>query len=273
MNGAATALRARAFELLPTIPGVRSAEAVAFQGAIGRGEADSESDIDLVLAFGERALATGAARGEHVVDGVKWSIFHLTLDSVNAKRWSDKQRYAYGFETEPVRDDRGRLGRLCREAHLTADERTGRLVHSIKKLANRGITYRGVLGAWRGFHLTDRADVWVGRGDLYAAHARIDQAHRLLVNLLYALASRPVPSEKIRHHVVRALPRPSGHALLLHELGRVAALDEHELDRRVGAAVELLTRCVDAADESGSLPENLARVYHAWFPSHSDDTV
>jgi predicted nucleotidyltransferase len=272
MNEQAETLRARALGALHALPGADAAEAVAFQGAIGRGQADDRSDVDVILAFAGDASAHSSARGERVLDGLKWSVFHLSLDRVEPKRWSDKQRYAYGFETQVIRDDRGRLASLCRRAHLGPHERTARLIHGVKKLANRGITYRGAMGGWRGFDLGDRADTWIRRGDPYAAHARLEQAHRLLVDVLFALAGRPVPSEKIRHHLVAALPRPGGHAALLHEIARVARLDEDEFERRRGAAVELLSRCVDEADARGHLPEDLGRVYRSAYPSHSDDT-
>lgn len=268
----AVALRAAAITALPALLDPIRPDAVAFQGAIGRGWGDEHSDVDLVLAFDGDHVP--APRGELRVADLKWSIFHLRLDRVDPKRWGDKQRYAYAHETEILFDPSGRLASLCSGARLSDAERTARLVHGIKKLGNRGITYQGRLEVdWRGFHWSDRPDVWLRRGDPYAAHARLDQAHQLLVALLFALAAQPVPSEKTRHHLVRQLTtNPPATTVLLEELALVRVMDGANVWRRIAAAMSLLTACVDEADRRGVLPHDLGAAYTSMSSGHSDDT-
>ncbi len=78
---------------MPSVVQRGRVEAVGFQGGLGRRRVDTQSDVDVVLGFAASTDIRDALRGEHIVDGVKVSVFHLMLDRVEPSRWSDKLRY------------------------------------------------------------------------------------------------------------------------------------------------------------------------------------
>jgi hypothetical protein len=268
-------LRERALDLLPQVLGSTVVESIAFQGGIGRGWVDDLSDVDLLLCFNTSETEMLSPHGEQQVGGISWSIFTLCFTKVNPRRWSDKQRYIYGYETDIVRDPHGRLARLCLDAHLTEDEQRDRIVYAIKKLGNRGIVYRGQVGArWRGVDWRDRPDLWIKRDDTYSAQMRLNQIQELLINLLFAVNAVPVPSDKWRYHRVAGLPwSPPGLTERLQSLAQLHAFDRTDFARRCEIAVGLLTDCADEAAGRGLLPEDFAAFYFPRFSKHSDDTI
>lgn len=263
-----------ALSMLPEVLHGAKVDAIGLQGGIGRGYVDELSDIDMVLAFENMDQAAAAAKGELVIQGHKVSVFQVCYSKVNPKHWQDKQRYLYAFETRIISDPQGRLQQLCRDAMLSPDEQTARLVYMIKKLGNRGITYKGILNdSWRHMYWNDRADLWVQRGDLFAAHIRINQSIELLINLLFTLNGQPVPSSKGKHHLVFTLPwTPPDFQSQLGELVILHAFTAEEFNRRCHLCIDLVTTCIDQADKSGLLPENINDFYYSRYSSHMDNT-
>lgn len=267
-------LRQKAIERLPSIIGDARVESIAFQGGIGRGRVDALSDVDVLLCFAAPEDERRAPHGERLVDGGHWSIFTLCFAKVDPKRWSDKQRYIYAYETSIVTDPNGRLAGLCQAARLSPEEQVERVVYGIKKLGNRGCVYRGRIGAtWRGMVWDDRPDLWLQRGDAYAAHMRLHEVGELIVGLLFAVNGRPVPSSKWKHHEVQALPwQPDQLGQRLRSFAELRAVDEAEFRRRYELSVGLLTDCVDEGLGRGLIPEDIGRFYFSRFSRHSDDT-
>lgn len=267
-------LRHRAVAGLPRIVDGLAVEAYAFQGGIGRGLVDHLSDVDLVLAFGRKSDSVGAPKGELDPDGLNWSVFHVHLDSVAPERWPDKVRYVYVYETSILWDPAGRLAGLCERAHLARDEQIDRVTYLVKKLGNGGVTYRGAAGTvWRGMKWDDKPDLWLQRGDPYAAHMRLDQVHSRLTDLAYAVNQLPIPSSKWRDHLVAHLPIvPGGFGSGLRDLAVTRDFGRPEFERRLELAVGLLTDLVDLAVERELLPVDIAAHYVPRFSQHSDDT-
>ncbi|HLF27504.1 MAG TPA: hypothetical protein VJG32_14310 [Anaerolineae bacterium] len=267
-------LRQRAIELLPSVIGDARVESIAFQGGIGRGQVDALSDVDLLLCCASPEDERRAPQGEQRVDGGHWSIFTLCFDQVQPKRWTDKQRYLYAYETSIVTDPNGRLARLCADARLSPEEQVDRVVFAVKKLGNRGCVYRGRYGAtWRGVLWSDRPDLWIQRGDAYSAHMRLHQVHELLIDLLFAINGRPAPSTKWKYHVVQVLPwQPAHLRQRLRSLAEIRSVAGADFTRRYELAVGLLTDCIDEALGRELIPEDISRYYFARFSRHSDNT-
>jgi hypothetical protein len=259
---------------LPRIIGSNPPAAVGFQGGIGRGRVDALSDVDVVLAYDGAEPPAGAFAGERVVNGIKWSVFQLCFGRVDPKHWKDKQRYVYGHETEITLDPSGRLAALCQAARLAPIEQFERVTYLVKKLGNRGVTYRGALGTlWRGIEWGDRPDLWVRRGDLFAAHLRLGQACDLLVDLHFALNARPVPSQKWKHHMVRELPwTPPGFDQRLRDACDVGGFSVPAFERRLATLTGLVTESIDRADHLAMLPRDIGAYYFPRFSRHSDNT-
>ncbi|MGE5571462.1 MAG: hypothetical protein ACM3ZU_00370 [Bacteroidota bacterium] len=267
-------LRQLAIGMLTQVVGNARVSAIAFQGGLGRGWVDTLSDVDLLLAFESEDLAREAPRGEFLIGGLKWSIYHVCFDKVQAARWKDKQRYVYAYETDILEDRDGRLAALCRAARLSDDEQTERIVYFVKKIGNRGITYGGIMDAeWLGIRWSDHPDLWVQRGDLYSAHMRLNQVTELLVNLVFAINGRPVPSAKWKHHLVRKLPWvPADLTPRLETLAMISGFSPSEFARRRDVATGLLNECVDEALRRGLLPADMGAYYFQRFSTHSDNT-
>lgn len=267
-------LRATALSHLPAIVQGAQVDAIAFQGGLGRGHVDALSDIDILLGFKSMSDATGALKGELDIAGVKWSVFHLYYDKVDPTRWKDKLRFIYSSETLIVEDKSGHLRTLCDAAHLSNEEQIERVIYAIKKLGNRGVTYQGITKAdWRGIFWGDPVDLWITRGDLYAAHARLTQAHELIINLLFALNQLPVPSSKWLHHLVGRLPWvPSNFDSQIQDLMIIREIDAQDVLRRAQTAISLVTQCIDEALQRGLLPDDIGAFYFPRFSKHTDNT-
>jgi hypothetical protein len=268
------ALEARAMSVLPALIRGGRVAAVGLQGGLGRRRVDERSDVDFVLAFRSEDDVEDALRGELTLDGVKVSAFHVVLDRVDPRRWSDKQRYVYAYETRPVHDREGRLAALCAAAALSRAEQEDRVFHHVKKLGNRGVTYGGRLGfEWLEVRWDDSPRLWVERGDLLSAHLRLNQALDLLVGLLFSINRQPVPSPKWRYHLVMELPwTPPDCAARLSALANADVGSEGDFERRLGVAVALLTEAVDRACANGLLRPGSGRRYWSQFSRHRDDT-
>lgn len=247
---------------------------VAFQGGIGRGRIDPHSDIDVLLAFTREEDRHKIICGELVIDGQAWSIFHLSHDRVTAKKWRDKLRYLYAYETAIVYDPDGELGHLCRTAELSDEEVRERVVYNIKKLGNKGITYQGMIGeSWRGIHWHDKPDLWVRRHDLYAAHMNLHQAHELLLHLVYSLNRLPIPSPKWKYHLVSGLKwLPTDFAQLFPKTAMIQAMTQEAFEERYRLLVQLATECMEKAITLEMLPEDMGAYYFSRFSRHSDNT-
>ncbi len=247
---------------------------VAFQGSLGRNFHDNLSDIDLLLVFNKHEDSKGVIKGEYELSNVKWSIYHLSLDRVNPKLWEDKVRYVYGYETLILFDKNQALESLCLEARLNKEEQQDKVVYKIKKLGNLGVTYQGIYNQnWRGMYWADRHDTWIHRNDYYSAHMRLNQAHELLLELIYYLNGVPVPSKKWKHHNVKKLEWcPTNNDVLLDEIGIIKNFSLEEFNRRHLLLVRYLNESIDFALENGLLPENIYEFYTKTHSSHSDNT-
>jgi predicted nucleotidyltransferase len=248
--------------------------ALAFQGGIGRGKFDSLSDIDLLIAFDKKEDSKGVVKGEKDIDGKKWSIFHLSFDKVTPKQWREKLRYVYGYETLIFYDRTGRLQELCNESKLSKEEQQERTVYKIKKMGNRGITYKGIVNEeWRGIYWGDRHDLWVIRGDNFAAHMRLSQAVELLIDLMYSLNGLPIPSPKWKHHLVTGLKwMPTDFKQNLYSVSCIHDMSESDVDRRYRLLITLVTQCINHAIYLHLLPEDMGSYYFPKFSTHSDNT-
>lgn len=270
---ALAALEERALRILPGVVRNGRHESVGFQGGLGRRFVDARSDVDIVLGFLSCEDSGDAQRGELRVGPTKVSVFHLYFDSATpASTWGDKQRYVYGYETRPIVDPNGRLTAVCRGARLTRAEQEDRVFYKIKKLGNRGITYRGnVGGEWLGLIWDDSPHVWVQRGDLVSAHMRLNQSIELLIGLVFALNGQPVPSPKWRYRLAAGLPWvPTEFSARLRQLVATAPAFEQDFDRRLRLAVDLLTDCVDHALAEDLIPGDAGLRYRERHSSHVD---
>ncbi|MEC0206931.1 hypothetical protein P4H39_30415 [Paenibacillus lautus] len=253
---------------------MNNVSALAFQGGIGRDKFDSLSDIDLLIAFEKIEDSKGIIKGEHEIDGKKWSIFHLSFDKVSPKQWRDKLRYVYGYETHIFYDRKGKLRKICRDSLLSEEERKERTVYKIKKLGNRGITYRGIVNEdWRGIRWGDQYDLWVFRGDNFAAHMRLNQAVELLIDLIYSINNLPVPSPKWKHHLVTELSWiPEDFRRVLYEASTVIDMTPSDVERRYHCLISIVTQCIEKSIQLDLLPEDIGRYYFPKFSTHSDNT-
>lgn len=253
---------------------MNNVSALAFQGGIGRGKFDSLSDIDLLIGFEKLEDSKGIIKGEHEIDGKKWSIFHLSFDKVSPKQWRDKLRYVYGYETQIFYDRNGKFREICRESLLSEEERKERTVYKIKKLGNRGITYRGIVNEdWRGIRWGDQYDLWVFRGNNFAAHMRLNQAVELLIDLIYSINNLPVPSPKWKHHLVTGLSWiPEDFRRVLYEASTVIDMTPSDVERRYHCLISMVTQCIEKSIQLDLLPEDIGSYYFPKFSTHSDNT-
>lgn len=248
--------------------------ALAFQGGIGRGKFDRLSDIDLLIAFDKNDDSSDIIKGEHEFDEKKWSIFHLSFDKVSPKKWRDKLRYVYGYETQIIFDRHGALNKLCQEALLSEEERADRIIYNIKKLGNRGITYRGIINEeWKGIHWGDPYDLWIVRGCDYSAHMRLNQAIELMIDLIYSINRLPIPSPKWKHHLVTGLQWvPEDFRHNLHEASIINSITSSDVERRYHSLIAIVTQCIERSMQLQLLPEDMGSYYFPKFSIHSDNT-
>lgn len=273
-SDAVATLKARALALLPDMIGTANAEAIAFQGGLGRGQADERSDIDVLLAFASEADAAGALKGHMRLHDQTCTIWHLHLDRVAPGKWTDKQRYIYAYETTILSDLCGRLSTLCHAAHLTPQEQMERVTHWMLKIGERGIAYRGMQDIeWRGRYWGDSPDLWIRRGDPYAAHMRLNEVLEFLANLLFSINGQPVPSPKWKHHLVESLPWiPADLGQWLRSLALIHHFGFEEFDRRREVATLCLTQCIDEAVRRDLVPLDIQAFYSSCVVEHVDDT-
>lgn len=247
--------------------------AIGVQGGIVRGRMDQYSDIDLVFVFSSNADVRDAIRGKHTdMSGTVWGLHHLRVANLALESWPDARRYVYGYETIPLDDPSGCLASIRDQVQLSQKELHLRTAYLLHKLALREVIYPSQLGVpWRGFKLDD-ADPWSRRGDYYSAHMRLNQAHDLLVSMIYTVNCRPRPSGKSVHSILHSLPWfPSDVKNALAGLALVATLDDAEYQRRKSCAHDILVACVDRGANIGIVDDNVSERYYSSNGSHLDD--
>lgn len=268
-------LKTYAINQISTILGadMNKVSALAFQGGIGRGKFDRNSDIDILIAFEKDEDSKGVIKGYQKIDGKGWDIYHLSFDKVSPKKWKDKLRYVYGYETLIVFDKTEKLKQLCKEALLSHDEIMDRTIYKIKKIGNRGITYKGIVNEmWRGIKW-DRPELWLERGNEYAAHMRLNQANELLIELIYSINGLPIPSPKWKHHLVTELEwTPSGLKEKLYRASLVLSLTKDHYSIRANVLIDILSECIDRVISVGLLPEDIGAYYIPKYAKNSDNT-
>ena len=240
--------------------------ALAFQGGLGRGKFDSLSDIDLLIGFEKIEDSKGIIKGEHVIDGKKWSVFHLSFDKVSPKQWRDKLRYVYGYETlifmtVMVSSERFAENRYCQK------KKEKKELFIKLKIGEPWITYRGIVNEdWRGIRWGDQYDLWVFRGDNFAAHMRLNQAVELLIDLIYSINKLPVPSPKWKHHLVTELSWiPEDFRRVLYEASTVIDMTPSDVERRYHCLISMVTQCIEKSIQLDLLPEDIGSYYFLSF--------
>lgn len=269
-----TDIRALIDDRLPELLGRGAPTALGLQGGFGRNSTDRHSDIDLVVVFGSRHNARDAVRGVHRDRGGQlWDLHHVYADVTDPGKWTDAQRYVYGYETQILDDDEGILRQLCAQARPDRDECRGRIAYAIRKLAQREVVYPPAgVRHWRGFTL-DEVDPWLDRGDLLSAHLRLNQALELLVLLVFAVNGRPKPSGKAVYNIMQHLPWfPEALLGLFDQLAVIGKLDAAEHARRRGAARGILIEAVDEGIRRRLVVADMRAVYLRYRGEKTDST-
>lgn len=259
-------------ELWPLLIGNSHPSAVAVQGSIARRAADARSDIDLVCVYPDRCASDGAPTGP-VEDPARrvWELRRIHLDELDVESWRPGRRYVYVWETSPLWDPSGHFERIAKLARPTRDEIVSRIAYCIYKLHARDVVYAERSASWRGIS-ADGVDRWHKKGDLYSAHMRLNQAHELLVELVYLVNQRIRPSPKAVYSILPTLPWfPKSVETGLQTFCMVGtlSLDSYEDRRRAGA--ELVRILVDEATSRGLTEPDIGSTYRRFHSRAAED--
>ena len=239
--------------------------AAGVQGGHGRGKADQFSDIDMVFVFAKREDREGMLTNSVFFNNEKYDIRHLVVEGLN--KMYGRTRYIYAHETYVLYDKTGEFGKIIGNAHMTEDERCKIIVYVLKKLEKRGITYSGY-SKWRGLH---KKMYWLARGDILSAHMQLTEGIELIATLIFALNNAFLPSPKCRYNILQGLEwLPKNFTDLFVESMNVNA-DVTSFEKRQTALCQLLKSCVDYAEKTLTLPDDIDARYKSWFHLDTDN--
>lgn len=151
---------------------------------------------------------------------------------------------------------------LLKQLPLKQKEQIDRIVYIIKKLGNRGITYKGNSHkSWEKYEWEKYVDYWIERKDIVSAMNRLNECLLYIYELLFLVNDKYVPSSKWRYNIVNDLEW-----LPVNFNQKISKAIECELTKksyyvRVNALREILTDCIDYVETKLALPSDLIEYY------------
>ena len=246
---------ARGFSEIPDV------QLVLALGSAGRGFADRFSDVDLFVIGRGRSLWQ-IDPGERWVDGIDFDVFVFDLDEAPYKTWDCDRRQALSEGVVAWARNRACIGKLRRAIRLRRREQRSMIAERLLQLTWIGFHPPSLAGTKRfGYYWSLPHDLWLQRGHLKSAHLTIDQASDLLLQLLFLLNDRLIPSAKWRRYLVsrlQALPSQFEQRLTLIES---AARDHEAFDERAIVLLELIEDAFALLLDAGLVPQDVYRTY------------
>jgi hypothetical protein len=219
-------------------------ELILGMGSLARGFGDQWSDLDLAV-LGHGLRPEHLWRGERWLAGVSVDLFQVDLAASPVTRWKADRREAFQESIVLFCRDKVQAQRLRRGVLLSPRERRRRMLDVLFRLGWVGFAPHAWYGQTRhGYHWELPADVWVQRGCLSAAHATVDQAFDMLLQLLYLINRRHVPDPKWRRFRVTGLGWLPQDFTALREVVETSPRDASSYTRRAEAMLALVEQIV-----------------------------
>lgn len=241
-------------EALGQIAGV---ELVLGLGSLFRGFADTNSDVDLMV-LGRGSRVRSIPTGEHFAVGTSLDVFAVDLGSAPPRTWDLGRRQAVE-ESVVLHRTRGvSIASLRREVALERKERLARIADALFHLGWIGFHPRRWTGQRKlGYLWSVPCDVWLQRGSVASAHATVDAACDLALQLLYLVNGRYPADPKWRRFLAEGLPiSPRGWPEPLDRLDRIPRDASHHRER-ADIVLDLVEWCVGRLERTERLSDDL----------------
>lgn len=235
----------------------------ALQGGFGRGTANENSDIDIVLAFADRVDITDQSRITQY-QGRRIEIRFLCFSEVqHPAYWLERTRYIYKNETIFLFGNADAWHTLQQQCLMTETEKRDLLVFSLKRCARRGIHCKsGVFRvdqtgsayntstAWG----KSRRNYWLDRGDYVTAKLLCASSLEYLILIIFALNNEFLPSPKYRYYLLQRLGwKPKSLDMLFTAIREDVS---YSYDAMQDLFCDILTECMVKAYNDQALTED-----------------
>lgn len=225
-------------------------------GSLFRRFADQWSDIDLAV-IGRNPDLKRLWRGERWFDGFSIEFFIVDLHRSPAMQWDSERRQAFAEGVVLSSRNSTTLKSICQRILPRREEIEVHARELLLKLGWIGFQPPSWSGHERyGYSWILPYDLWLKRGSLQAAHATVDTANEIILQLIYLLNDSLVPDQKWRRYLVLGLPWLPAHFRSLLRTIETAPRNRMGFDARSTAALRLSRQIFRRAERTGLLRGN-----------------
>jgi RimJ/RimL family protein N-acetyltransferase/predicted nucleotidyltransferase len=243
---------------LQELPGV---QAILGLGSLTRNFADAWSDLDLAVLGSGPDLAQ-LWRGERNLAGIDVDLFVVDLESSPPHTWDDSRLQAFEESVVLFARDSGIIQLLQQAVRFDEKEQVMKIQEMVLKLGWIGFQPR----AWYDLHKYGYLwsvpyDLWMRRGSTASAHATVDSALDLTVQLLFLTNRQRIPDVKWRRFLVPHLPWLPPHFASLLEQVDTGIRNADGFQSRAAAVLTIVEGVVSYLEEMGKINGDLYQSY------------
>ncbi len=244
------------------LPGV---QAILGLGSLSRHFADAWSDLDLAVLGSGPDLAE-FWRGERNLAGIDVDLFVVDLASSPPDAWDDSRLQAFEESVILFARNPSIIQLLQQAVRFDEKEQMLKIQEIVLKLGWIGFQPR----AWYDLHTYGYLwsvpyDLWMRRGSTASAHATVDKALDLTVQLLFLTNGQRIPDVKWRRFLVPHLPWLPPHFASLLEQVDTGIRNADGFQSRATAVL----RVVSYLEEVGKITGDLYQTYLHTAPDYS----
>jgi predicted nucleotidyltransferase len=251
---------------LQELPGV---QAILGLGSLARNFADSWSDLDLAV-LGSGPDLTQLWRGERSLAGIDVDLFVVDLESSPPETWDDSRLQAFEESVLLFARDTSIIQLLQQAVRFDEQEQNRKIREIVLMLGWIGFQPR----AWSDLHKYGYLwsvpyDLWMRRGSTASAHATVDRALDLTVQLLFLTNRQRIPDVKWRRFLVPHLPWLPPHFASLLEQVETGMRNEDGFLSRATAVLTIVEGVVSYLEEIGRISGDLYQTYLRTAPDYA----
>lgn len=237
-------------------------EGMIVRGGVGRGTADTLSDIDFTCVFKTRDIDSiirkyKLKKGMHTYKGLTFSSRYISLKEFENSDWSPKMKHAYSF-VKQIQTSQKVSTAIAKNTLITDAEQRHRLCKNIIELGE----ICKVFDEYKKFKMFSEIYKQFTRGDQLSAHMEIDRAVKYIKNIVFDLNKIHYPEDKSYYtEFFTSLSRQPKN--FDNEVKNILLMSRsrESFFERLSLVTKLAKKTIIYAENCVSLPENIYSFY------------